>query len=156
MAPPSKETVFLYNGKNVRSNKTAKHTSHQQRFNQLPIDKDVETSRETIMKFEMEADEAFHFTSPQVDNCDNRGKSFGNESDNENSKSMKKSKKKDQAEKMIEMVSFKYSIPDKKHPFHNLDGVVGSVDVEEILNDDFDKSNVSFFINTIFNSYSCT
>jgi hypothetical protein len=50
------------------------------------------------------------------------------------------------------MVSYKFDIPDEKHPFHELNNAIGSVDVKAIVSKDFDKDDVSLCISQSYNN----
>ena len=78
------------------------------------------------------------------------GEEESGESEEEESGSKKKSKIKNwkkkhpkKKEDFVEMAAFKYSVEDKLHPFHALNGVVRSIDIKNIISAGFNKDLVS-------------
>lgn len=58
-------------------------------------------------------------------------------------KGAKKSNKKSLKVEMVDTVAIVYEIPNEKHPFHRLDGVYGSIDLDSC---EIDSKDVIFFL----------
>ena len=48
--------------------------------------------------------------------------------------------------KVSRMIAHKYFIEDPDHSFHKLHNKTGSIDIDKIINDDFDPNTVNYFI----------